>query len=66
MSAVKGLAREAHEIVNHITQAARNGEITWRQRDELMALVRTDVSDKLKLAAGLLYDWTGNYKPERN
>lgn len=34
-------------------------EITAQQRDELIALVMTDVREKISLAAEMLYYWTG-------
>ena len=58
---IKEISTEAHEILTNITRAARNSEITWGQRDELVALVNQDVREKLNLARNLLHDWTGNY-----
>jgi hypothetical protein len=59
--AIRELEAEAHEIICNIRDAARNGDITWSQRDELLRIVYEDVNGKLKLAAGLLHDWTGKY-----
>lgn len=64
ITAVKQLTDEAHEIICNIRQAARNSEITWQQRDELVKLVMTDVHSKIELAANLLHDWTGKYGGE--
>lgn len=50
---------EASEIISNINAAARNMEITAQQRDELIALVMTDVREKILLAAEMLYYWTG-------
>lgn len=59
---IHALYTEAQEIRNNISRAARDGEITWLQRDELMKLVETDVEMKIKLAVNLLRDWTGGEK----
>lgn len=59
MSAVRELIQEAHEIVCNINAAARNMEITAQQRNELIALVMTDVREKITLAGEMLYYWTG-------
>ena len=59
--AITELETEAHEIICNIRDAARNGDITWSQRDELLRLVYQDVNDKLQLAVNLLHDWTGKY-----
>lgn len=59
MSAVRELTAEAHEIINNILNAAREGEISIAQRGELLRIVYQDVNDKLALAVNLLHDWTG-------
>ena len=59
--AIRELETEAHEIICNIRDAARNGDITWEQRNELLRIVYQDVNDKLQLAVNLLHDWTGKY-----
>lgn len=58
-TSIRKLTQEAHEIICNINAAARNMEITAQQRDELIALVMTDVREKISLAAEMLYYWTG-------
>ena len=60
MNSIKELSQEALEIKVNISNAVKSGEITWKQRDELMNLVNEDVERKLNLARNLLHDWTGN------
>ena len=55
--AIRELETESHEIICNIRDAARNGDITWGQRDELLRIVYADVNGKLKLAKGLLDAW---------
>lgn len=57
------ITEEVNEIVTNIRTAARTGEITWQQREELLVLVYQDANDKLELAKSLLYNWTGKYNP---
>ena len=59
--AIRELETEAHEIICNIRDAAREGEITWEQRNDLLRLVYEDVNAKLQLAINLLRDWTGKY-----
>lgn len=61
-TSIRKLTQEAHEIICNINAAARNMEITAQQRDELIALVMTDVREKISrklVAAEMLYYWTG-------
>ena len=53
------LTTEAAEILANIKAAARNGEITWQQRTELVSLVLQDVADQANLqkVRDLLYAW---------
>lgn len=60
---LREVSAEVHQIVTNITAAARSGEITWGQRDELIKLTLTNVNKNLELAKGLLHDWTGLYHP---
>lgn len=53
---IRELSAEAHEIMTNIRAC---DELTYQQRSELMALVRTDLRHKLTLAKNLLHDWTG-------
>lgn len=57
------LIDEVTEIAENIKAAARAGEITWQQREDLLTLVYQDENTKLQLAANLLHDWTGQYHP---
>ena len=57
---IREISTEAHEILTNIRAATQAGEITYQQRDELVALVNADVLAKLTLARNLLVDWTGN------
>ena len=59
MKAITELNQEAHEIICHIRDAARNGYITWAQRDELLRIVYQDVNGQLIFARETLYYWTG-------
>ena len=59
--AITELETEAHEIICNIRDAAREGEITWEQRNELLRIVYQDVNGKLRLACNMLYYWTGKY-----
>lgn len=61
---IRELGQEAHEIICNIRDAARNGEITWQQRNELLILVYQDVNDKLSMARDLLAAWTGRYSDD--
>ena len=56
---IQELTDEAREIITNINQAARDMEITWGQRDELMKIVLSDVADQanLQTARELLYAW---------
>lgn len=56
---IQELTAEASEILTNINRAARNGEITWAQRDELVKIVLDDVADQacLQKARDLLYAW---------
>lgn len=56
---IQELTAEASQIIANINIAARNGEITWGQRDELLKIVLNDVADQagLQKARDLLYAW---------
>lgn len=62
---IQELTQEAHEIIFNIREAARQGNITWGQRDELIGIVMKDVADKAGLlkASELLMAWQ---RPEMN
>ena len=56
---IRILTDEAHEIITNINRAAREMNITWGQRDELMKIVLSDVANQagLQEARELLYAW---------
>lgn len=64
-TSIHELPPQAHAILANITNAARNGEITWTQRDELVSLIMTGVHMKIELAGNLLHDWTGAYDVDK-
>lgn len=59
MNSIHELTRESHEILTNIKAAAHNGDITWQQREQLVALVNADTLKALTFARNLLHDWTG-------
>ena len=66
---IRRLTTEAHEILVNIRAAARAGNITWGQRDELVGILLNDVADAAGLpsyekARDLLTAWTRVEEPE--
>lgn len=56
---IQELTDEASEIIRNINAAARDGEITAGQRDDLLRRVLSDTANEanIQLVRDLLYAW---------